>query len=139
MRIGEMTQGNQNQYLELLKSLNKKGALASKNSNTISGALSDDQSARYADRFTPAPEIKFARPDWNKIPTKKTPAMSEDAFVDAIRELAKKNYAEGNIGGKEYESLASNYIKAASPDRKAIYENSMAQTGGYMNKGQSFW
>jgi hypothetical protein len=91
-------------------------------------------------------------PDWDKICTKKEPAMSDEEFENAIKELAIE-YADraveiGNSGksksminkelydlsrafeDKQYK-LQTQYVSVVSPDRKAAYE----QTDNKKNQG----
>ena len=67
------------------------------------------------------------------------PAMSEDEFNDAIKELARKEFSTGERDHKAYRKLSMQFSETASPDRKAIYEDSMKKTGGKMNAACMFW
>ena len=90
-------------------------------------------------RFTPT-DRPFNPPDWNEVKTKQDkPAMSESEFEDAIKELARKNFSTGNKDHKAIQKLIKQYQEVASPDRKALYEESMKKTGGKMNAACMFW
>lgn len=78
----------------------------------------------------PAFNLPFSGPDWNKIPTKSEPKMSEAEFEAAIRELAVKEASQGILAGTEEKSrLRRDYISVVSPDRKAIYAAGPAKGG----------
>ena len=90
-------------------------------------------------RFTPT-DRPFNKPNWDEIMTKRDkPAMSEDEFNDAIKELARKEFSTGERDHKAYRKLSMQFSETASPDRKAIYEDSMKKTGGKMNAACMFW
>ena len=93
----------------------------------------------YSLRFTPT-DRPFNKPDWDEIMTKRDkPAMSEDEFNEAIKELARKEFSTGKRDHQAYRNLSKQYSETASPDRKAIYEESMKKTGGKMNAACMFW
>lgn len=93
----------------------------------------------YSLRFTPT-DRPFNKPNWNEIMTKRdNPAMSEDKFNEAIKELARKEFSTGKRDHQAYRKLSMQYSETASPDRKAIYEESMKKTGGKMNAACMFW
>ena len=67
------------------------------------------------------------------------PAMSEEEFEEAIKELARKEFATGKRDDDAYRKLCMQHGETVSPDRKAIYEESMKKTGGKMNGACMFW
>ena len=67
------------------------------------------------------------------------PAMSEEEFEEAIKELARKEFANGKRDDDAYRKLCMQHGEIVSPDRKAIYEASMKKTGGKMNAACMFW
>jgi hypothetical protein len=82
----------------------------------------------------------FSAPNWGKIPTKSEPKMSDEEFENAIRELARKEASQGILAGTDERSqLRRDYISVVSPDRKAMYDESMTKTGGKMNSTYSFF
>ena len=93
----------------------------------------------FALRFKPV-DISFSKPNWNNIMTKRDkPAMSEEEFEEAIKELARKEFVMGKRDDKAYRELCMRHGETVSPDRKAIYEASMKKTGGKMNAACMFW
>ena len=93
----------------------------------------------YDLRFTPT-DRPFNKPNWDEIMTKRDkPAMSDDEFNDAIKELARKEFSTGKRDDRAYTKLCKQYGETVSPDRKAIYEDSMKKTGGKMNAACMFW
>lgn len=57
----------------------------------------------------------------NAIPTRSTPAMSEDKFKEAIINQAKKDFGKGKFGGHNnasYMVLKNSFVSVVSPDRK---------------------
>ncbi|MDE5873147.1 MAG: hypothetical protein K2H07_04470, partial [Lachnospiraceae bacterium] len=90
-------------------------------------------------RFKPV-NISFVKPNWNNIMTKRNkPAMSEEEFEEAIKELARKEFSTGKRDDAAYRKLCMQHGETVSPDRKAIYESSMEKTGGKMNAACMFW
>jgi len=90
-------------------------------------------------RFKPV-DIKFTKPNWDTIMTKRDkPVMSEEEFEEAIKELARKEFATGKRDDAAYRKLCMQHGETVSPDRKAIYESSMKRTGGKMNAACMFW
>ena len=67
------------------------------------------------------------------------PAMSEEEFEKAIKELAQKEFATGKRDDAAYRKLCMQHGETVSPDRKTIYESSMRKTGGKMNEACMFW
>jgi len=84
-----------------------------------------------ADRYTPSNTF-FIPPNWNSISSKSDPIMSDDEFEKAIWELGYKDAASDGAHRKnlDYSKLMGAYISVVSPDRKAAYAQTMAQTGG---------
>jgi hypothetical protein len=62
------------------------------------------------------------KPNWNKIPTKKTILMREDEWEKLIEENAIKDAIHGNAMSSQSESLLVDYISQRSPDRRRMYE-----------------
>lgn len=90
-------------------------------------------------RFTPT-DRPFAKPNWDNIMTKRDkPAMSEDEFDEAIKDLARKEFVSGKRNREAYRKLCMKHGETVSPDRKAIYDESMKKTGGKMNGACMFW
>ncbi|GHS94785.1 hypothetical protein FACS1894139_17960 [Planctomycetales bacterium] len=84
---------------------------------------------------------KIQKPDWSQIllPPKQ-PVMSEDEYVAAIKGQARRDFAEGACANTEsFSNLWKTYVSEVSPDRQAIYAESMRKTGGYMNLGAAFF
>ena len=65
--------------------------------------------------------------------------LSEEEFDEAIKELARKEFATGKRDDDAYRKLCMQHGETVSPDRKAIYESSMKKTGGKMNAACMFW
>ena len=53
------------------------------------------------------------------------PAMSEEEFDEAIKELCKKRVCYWKRDDDAYRKLCMQHGETVSPDRKAIYESSM--------------
>ncbi len=109
--------------------------------NTAAGdkSATAGKSQLYESRYNPV-NTPFSAPDWGKIPTKSKPRMSDEDFENSIRELARKEASQGILAGTdEKRQLYREYVSVASPDRKAIYNESMAKTGGKMNSTYSFF
>lgn len=93
----------------------------------------------YEKRFTPT-NRPFSSPDWSQIKTKtSSPAMSENDFDDAIRDLARKEFSANKKDHKSIQELMTKFVSPISPDRKALYNESMRKTGGKMNAACVFW
>jgi len=131
MRIGELTRENVGAYQMLFRGYGTEAE--------ISDILTANR-GKFEARFTPV-QLRYAMPDWTDVPTKSTPAMSDEEFEDAIREIARKNYKTGRQAAhsNDLNKLMRQYISVASPDRKAIFEDSMKKTGGKMNAALSFF
>ena len=57
------------------------------------------------------------------------PAMSEEEFEKAIKELAQKEFATGKRDDAAYRKLCMQHGETV-PGQKTIYESSMRKTGG---------
>ena len=60
------------------------------------------------------------------------PAMSEEEFEKAIKELAQKEFATGKRDDAAYRKLCMQHGETVSPDRKTIYESSKDECGLYV-------
>ncbi len=128
----QITRDNYSQYAGLIQQMmgSKKGT---------SDPLSECDYGNFALRFKPV-NISFTKPNWDNIMTKRDkPAMSEEDFEKAIKELAQKEFATGKRDDAAYRELCMRHGETVSPDRKAIYEASMKKTGGKMNAACMFW
>jgi hypothetical protein len=106
----------------------------------ILGNKPKEDKSVYESRFTPV-DTPFVSPDFGgAIPTKSQPKMSDEQYENAIRELAREEASKGILAGTEGQRrLMREYVSVASPDRQAIYNQSMAKTGGKMNATYSFY
>ena len=83
-------------------------------------------------------KIPMMTPQFNGIDsmtTKTAPAMSEEAYEEAIRNQAKKDFEAGKCGGENntaYRALKNSYVSVASPDRKGYIAKSFQKVP--MNK-----
>lgn len=130
--IMQITRENYSQYANMIQQMmgNKK---------KFSDPLAECDYGNFALRFKPV-DISFPKPDWDNIMTKREqPAMSEEEFEEAIKDLARKEFADGKRDDAAYRKLCMQHGETASPDRKAIYESSMRKTGGKMNAACMFW
>ena len=149
----EKSSASQKEYLEKIqekKAEEKKEAKKKEQSKQIEvrkttvQANSNDPLAQcdygnFSLRFKPV-DINFTKPNWDTIMTKRDkPAMSEEEFDEAIKELARKEFATGKRDDDAYRKLCMQHGETVSPDRKAIYESSMKKTGGKMNAACMFW
>ena len=149
----EKSSASQKEYLEKIqekKAEEKKEAKKKEQSKQIEvrkttvQASSNDPLAQcdygnFSLRFKPV-DINFTKPNWDTIMTKRDkPAMSEEEFDEAIKELARKEFATGKRDNDAYRKLCMQHGETVSPDRKAIYESSMKKTGGKMNAACMFW
>lgn len=89
-------------------------------------------------RFTPS-TLKFTLPDWSKLATKRERVMPDEEYLEKMRDFARKVFAEGGDHTAESQALYQGYASPVSPDRKAIYEEVMQKTGGYMPASSMFW
>jgi hypothetical protein len=62
------------------------------------------------------------KPNWNKIPTKKTIFMREEEWAKLIEESAVRDAIHGNAMSAQSESLLVDYVSQRSPDRRRMYE-----------------
>lgn len=128
----QITRDNFSYYNNLVQQMtgNRKGS---------SNPLSECDYGNFALRFKPV-NISFTKPNWDNIMTKRDkPAMSEEDFEKAIKELAQKEFATGKRDDAAYRKLCMQHGETVSPDRKSIYEASMKKTGGKMNAACMFW
>ncbi len=127
-----ITRNNYSQYTNMIQQMfgNK-----SKSNNP----LAQCDYGNFSLRFKPV-DISFPKPNWNNIMTKRDkPAMSEEEFEEAIKDLARKEFAAGKRDDKAYRELCMRHGETVSPNRKAIYDASMKKTGGKMNAACMFW
>ncbi|MEH2951715.1 hypothetical protein VV089_01765 [Candidatus Merdisoma sp. JLR.KK011] len=128
----QITRDNYSQYANMIQQM-----FGSKKSSA--NPLAQCDYGNFALRFKPV-DIAFAKPNWDNIMTKRDePAMSEEEFEEAIKELARKEFATGKRDDAAYRKLCMQHGETVSPDRKAIYEASMKKTGGKMNGACMFW
>ena len=110
----QITRDNYSQYANMVQQMfgNKKNS---------SDPLAQCDYGNFALRFKPV-DIKFTKPNWDNIMTKRDkPAMSEEEFEAAIKELAQKEFATGKRDDAAYRKLCMQHGETVSPDRKAIY------------------
>lgn len=128
----QITRSNYSQYANLVQQMMGNG-------NNSGNSLSECDYGNFALRFKPV-NISFTKPNWDNIMTKRDkPAMSEEDFEKAIKELAQKEFATGKRDDAAYRKLCMQHGETVSPDRKAMYEASMKKTGGKMNAACMFW
>lgn len=109
------------------------------NSKKSSNPLAQCDYGNFSLRFKPV-DINFTNPNWDTIMTKRDKlAMSEEEFEEAIKDLARREFATGKRDDDAYRKLCMQHGETVSPDRKAIYEASMRKTGGKMNAACMFW
>ena len=89
-------------------------------------------------RFTPS-TLKFTPPDWSKLATKRERVMPDEEYLEKMRDFARKVFADNDDHVAESQALYRGYLSPVSPDRKAIYEEVMQKTGGYMPASSMFW
>ncbi len=127
----QITRDNYSQYANMIRQM-----LGGKKSGN---PLTQCDYGNFALRFKPV-DMEFTKPNWDNIMTKRDkPAMSEEEFEEAIKELARKEFATGKRDDAAYRRLCMQHGETVSPDRKAIYEASMKKTGGKMNAACIFW
>ena len=136
MRIGEMNRDNYASFLKMVSNMQPKG-------QKVYGANEDTSMfiSKFEHRFTPT-NIKFSPPNWNELLTKREPAMSDEEFEEEIRKIAREHATiphGKHVDMTKYYELCRPYISVASPDRVAIYNQSMQQTGGKMNAAKGFF
>ena len=128
----QITRDNYSYYSNLIQQM-------SGNKKKTSDPFAQCDYGNFSLRFKPV-NISFAKPNWNNIMTKRNkPAMSEEEFEEAIKELARKEFSTGKRDDAAYRKLCMQHGETVSPDRKAIYESSMEKTGGKMNAACMFW
>lgn len=128
----QITRENYSQYANMIQQMMG-------NKQKFSNPLSQCDYGNFALRFKPV-DIQFTKPDWDNIMTKREqPAMSEEEFEEAIKNLARKEFATGKRDDAAYRKLCMQHGETVSPDRKAIYASSMRKTGGKMNAACMFW
>ncbi|MFV0502625.1 MAG: hypothetical protein ACK5LT_01450 [Lachnospirales bacterium] len=148
MNIGSVSRENANQYMNLFKNMTKVNKDIGKGIKFSGGTksayeLRDILTPNYENynaRFMPT-DLKFAQPNWSTIITKREPAMSEEEFEEAIRQLARDDVSDDHYGlnREAYKELCHKYMSVVAPDRKAAYQESMRMTGGKMNAACSFY
>lgn len=128
----QITRDNYSYYSDLVQQL-------AGNKKKSSNSLGQCDYGNFSLRFKPV-DISFTKPNWDNIMTKRDkPAMSEEEFEEAIKELAKKEFTTGKRDDAAYRKLCMQHGETVSPDRKAIYESGMKRTGGKMNAACMFW
>ena len=128
----QITRDNYSQYAQMVQQMFGKKA-------SSNDPLAQCDYGNFSLRFKPV-DINFTKPNWDTIMTKRDkPAMSEEEFDEAIKELARKEFATGKRDDDAYRKLCMQHGETVSPDRKAIYESSMKKTGGKMNAACMFW
>lgn len=126
---------NRNNYFQYAKLVQQMTG----NKSSSNDALAQCDYGNFSLRFKPV-DINFTKPNWDNIMTKRDkPALSEEEFEEAIKELARKDFAAGKRDDAAYRKLCMQHGETVSPDRKAIYEQSMKKTGGKMNAACMFW
>ena len=129
--IMQITRDNYSQYAQMVQQMFRKKA-------SSNDPLAQCDYGNFSLRFKPV-DINFTKPNWDTIMTKRDkPAMSEEEFDEAIKELARKEFATGKRDDDAYRKLCMQHGETVSPDRKAIYESSMKKTGGKMNAACMF-
>lgn len=127
----QITRDNYSQYANMVQQMfgNKKNS---------SDPLAQCDYGNFALRFKPV-DIKFTKPNWDNIMTKRDkPAMSEEEFEAAIKELAQKEFATGKRDDAAYRKLCMQHGETVSPDRKAIYESSMRNVSTSLSETNIF-
>ena len=139
-------QGNsylhQESLIQKMLGAQKKGKRAAKAQRNMQvGAQVPTDYVKYGEfslRFTPS-TLKFTPPDWSKLATKRERVMPDEEYLEKMRDFARKVFAEGGDHTAESQALYQGYASPVSPDRKAIYEEVMQKTGGYMPASSMFW
>jgi hypothetical protein len=62
------------------------------------------------------------KPNWDKIPTKKSIPLREDEWEKLIEECALRDAAYGRALSGQAERLLVDYVSQRSPDRRRMYE-----------------
>lgn len=111
----QITRDNYSQYANMIRQM-----LGGKKSGN---PLTQCDYGNFALRFKPV-DMEFTKPNWDNIMTKRDkPAMSEEEFEEAIKELARKEFATGKRDDAAYRRLCMQHGETVSPDRKAISTN----------------
>lgn len=127
-----ITRDNYSQYMNLIQQMLGGNVKAN-------DPLAQCDYGNFSLRFQPV-DIQFTKPNWDKIMTKRDkPAMSEAEFEEAIKDLARKEFATGKRDDEAYRELCMRHGETVSPDRKAMYNESMQKTDGKMNAACMFW
>ena len=84
-----------------------------------------------ADQYTPSNTF-FIQPNWNHMISKSDPIMSDEDFEKAIWDMAWQDAANGlsRMSNPDVAKMRGAYVSVVSPDRKAAFAQTMAQTGG---------
>lgn len=86
--IMQITRDNYSQYAQMVQQMFGKKA-------SSNDPLAQCDYGNFSLRFKPV-DINFTKPNWDTIMTKRDkPAMSEEEFDEAIKELARKEFATG--------------------------------------------
>ena len=86
--IMQITRDNYSQYAQMVQQMFRKKA-------SSNDPLAQCDYGNFSLRFKPV-DINFTKPNWDTIMTKRDkPAMSEEEFDEAIKELARKEFATG--------------------------------------------
>jgi len=104
--------------------------LVNSNKNAIQSRDETDKMMQV-DKYTPSNTF-FIPPNWNHMLTKSDPVMSDEDFIKAIQAKAREDAANGvsRMNNPEVAKMRGAFVSVASPDRKAAYAQTMAQTGG---------
>lgn len=130
MKVSDMARM---QNFDVQRMLGTTGNSKTSSSNTAS------KSQMFDSRFNSV-DTSFSAPNWNQIPTKTSPKMSDEEFEQAIKNLAYEEASKGILAGTDAQrQLYREYVSVVSPDRKAVYQESMSATGGKMNSTYSFF
>ena len=100
----QITRGNYSQYANMVQQMfgNKKNP---------NNPLAQCDYGNFALRFKPV-DIQFTKPNWDNIMTKRDkPAMSEEEFEKAIKELAQKEFATGKRDDAAYRKLCCSMVR----------------------------
>ena len=137
-------QGNsylhQESLIQKMLGAQKKGKGVAKAQRQVGAQVPTDyvKYGEFSLRFTPS-TLKFTPPDWSKLATKRERVMPDEEYLEKMRDYARKVFAEDHEDYAETRALVRGYTSPVSPDRKAIYEEVMQKTGGYMPASSMFW
>jgi len=128
MRVSEAAKMENFDINKLLGTEKNKSKSTSFNPN-----LSRDEAAALmqVDKYVPS-NTPFTPPNWNAILSKSERTMTDEEFEKAIWEQAWKDASNGlaRMDNPEVAQMRRAFISVESPDRKAAYAQTMAQTGG---------